>query len=102
MERKDNKTNHSGARHGRTAVSDTLPHIGQQIKLAVHERQLSGAWLASRLGCDRTNVYKMFKRPTIDTLMLLRVSFILGVDFFELYTREVHAAIGHLHAHVPH
>lgn len=70
-----------------------LPHIGELIRAVVREHKLTGAWLASRLGCDRTNVYKMFKKHTIDTQLLLRVAVILNYDFFEVYSAEVQTAI---------
>ncbi len=70
-------------------MPEGLPHIGEMIRRVVRERKLTGAWLAARLGCDRTNVYKMFKKPTIDTLLLLKVSVILGYDFFQTYSEEL-------------
>lgn len=59
-------------------------HVGKLIK-DVFDRQPKGctaAWLASRLNCDRRNVYKIFSRPYIDTDMLMRVSKALDHDFF--------------------
>lgn len=39
-------------------------------------------WFASRLNCDRRNVYDIFRRPTIDTQLLSQISLILGHNFF--------------------
>lgn len=81
--------NTSNSRPGRQAPAEGLPHIGQMIKVVLKSRHLSGAWLATRLGCDRTNVYKMFKKSTIDTQLLLKVSVILEYDFFGIYSAEL-------------
>ena len=87
--KRDNNTPLNNSRPCRTGVPVGLPHIGEMIRQFVRERKLTGSWLAARLGCDRTNVYKMFKKPTIDTQLLLRISLILGFDFFTLYSQEV-------------
>ncbi len=39
-------------------------------------------WLAKKINCDRTNVYKIFQRPSIDTELLSRISKALDYDFF--------------------
>lgn len=38
--------------------------------------------------CDRTNVYKIFQKSSIDSSMLYRISCILGYDFFSEYTQS--------------
>lgn len=48
----------------------------------------SVTWFANKLYCDRTNTYKIFKRQSIDTELLLRISQVLHVNFFEYYSRE--------------
>lgn len=40
------------------------------------------------LHCDRTNVYKIFQKSSIDSSMLYRISCILGYDFFTEYTQS--------------
>lgn len=37
---------------------------------------------AVQLNCDRTNIYSIFRRPTIDTELLARISRVLEHDFF--------------------
>ena len=44
------------------------------------------AWLAQEICCDRTNVYKIFHRASIDTELLLRISNVLKRNFFDVYT----------------
>ncbi|MBP3843373.1 MAG: helix-turn-helix transcriptional regulator [Prevotella sp.] len=68
-------------------------HIGQQIRQKVGERGKTSVWLARELGCHRTNVYKIYEKPTIDTGVLLRISRILHVDFFEYYSAEINSKL---------
>lgn len=59
-------------------------HVGKLIK-EVFDRQPKGctaAWLASRLNCDRRNIYNIFSRAYIDTDTLMRISIVLNHDFF--------------------
>jgi len=60
-------------------------HIGSLIKEELERQERSVSWFARKLCCDRSNVYKLFKRSTIDTELLLRISHILHYDFFKLY-----------------
>ena len=45
-------------------------------------------WLARKLCCNRQNVYDIFRRATIDTELLLRISLALEFNFFTLYYKE--------------
>lgn len=58
------------------------PHIGHVIQSTLKAQGRSVIWFARQLSCDRTNVYKIFSRDTIDTKLLMRICNILGVDFF--------------------
>ncbi len=62
-----------------------MVHIGQQIEKELRHQGRSVSWLAHALCCDRTNVYKIFHRKSIDTDLLLRISRILDCDFFRSY-----------------
>ncbi|MCF0191794.1 MAG: XRE family transcriptional regulator [Marinilabiliaceae bacterium] len=64
-------------------------HIGQEIEACLHKQERSVAWLARQLNCDRTNIYKIFKKESIDTLLLQRISKVLNYDFFALYSDNV-------------
>lgn len=67
----------------------TVPevHIGREIRNYMERGRLSASWLAEKLCCDRTNIYKMFGRPSLDSETLLRISVFLRHDFFAIYTR---------------
>lgn len=64
-------------------------HIGKRIRKKIDEQGRSVKWFAVRLGCGRDNVYKIFQRSSIDTNLLLRISMVLGCDFFEEYSKLV-------------
>ena len=64
-------------------------HIGKLIREQVDRQGKSVVWLASQLSCSRTNIYKIYERPSIDTGLLLRISQVLNFDFFALYTDKV-------------
>ena len=63
-------------------------HIGKLIEQVMHSQGRSPSWLARQLYCDRTNVYKIFRKRSIDTETLYRISMILGHDFFRDYTAD--------------
>lgn len=60
-----------------------MVHIGKQIEAELRRQERSVSWMARKLCCDRSNIYDIFKRPSIDTLLLLRISRILGHNFFK-------------------
>ena len=61
-------------------------HIGSLIREELKSQERTVSWFARKLCCDRTNVYKLFRRSAIDTEQLLRISQILHRDFFRHYT----------------
>lgn len=64
-------------------------HIGQLIKQELEDQGRTVVWFARKMSYSRTNVYKIFDRATIDTDVLLRISLLLGVDFFKAYSSEL-------------
>lgn len=56
-------------------------HIGKIIKEQVDLSPLSVYEIAEMLSCKRQNVYDIFKRKSIDTDLLIRLSKILNYDF---------------------
>ena len=64
-------------------------HIGSLIEQELRRQDRSVTWLAGELHCDRTNVYKVFKKKSIDTKLLEDISVILQHNFFLDYAEEV-------------
>ena len=69
-------------------IYDTMIHIGQLIEEELHRQERSVTWFAKRLYCDRSNAYKIFRKQSIDTELLMRISHILNYDFFLLFSSE--------------
>ena len=63
--------------------------IGKIIEEELRSQERSVVWLSRKLNCNRTNIYKIFNRSSIDTDLLLKISAILKRDFFKLYTSEL-------------
>jgi len=64
-------------------------HIGNIIEQVFRDQGRSPSWLAKQLHCDRTNVYNIFKRESIDTALLVRISNILQHNFLKYYDNEL-------------
>ena len=64
-------------------------HIGRLIKEELQKRGYTVVWLTKELNCSRSNVYKIFEKPTLDTALLMQISRLLDVDFFQYYSEEL-------------
>lgn len=56
--------------------------IDTMIKEELERQERSVSWFARKLSCDRSNIYRLFQKHSIDTALLSRISVILGRDFF--------------------
>lgn len=68
-----------------------MSHVGKVIKEEFdrHPRTHTVTWFAEQLHCNRTNIYDIFKRKSIDTELLMRISLILNHDFFKELSQEL-------------
>lgn len=57
-------------------------HIGSLIGEELRRQRRPASWLAQEICCDRTNVYKILRKDSIDTELLCRISVALSHDFF--------------------
>ena len=64
--------------------------IGELIQKKLTEERRSVAWLAEKLCCNRSSVYKIFQKSYIDTGLLLKISLALNFDFFSYYSKIFH------------
>lgn len=62
--------------------------IGTLIKDEMARQSKTVGWLAKQLNCDRTNIYSIYRRQSIDTNLLFRISQALHFDFFNLISKE--------------
>lgn len=56
--------------------------IGSLIKEELERQERSISWFARKLSCDRSNIYRLFQKNSIDTELLTRISIILNRNFF--------------------
>ena len=63
-------------------------HIGQLINTVFERSGMSVSEFARQLNCERTNVYTIFKRRTIDVELLVNISKVLEYNFFEDVLKE--------------
>lgn len=63
--------------------------IGKLIEEELRNQERSVVWLSRKLNCNRTNVYKIFNRTSIDSDLLFKISGILQRDFFEIYSSRL-------------
>ena len=65
-------------------------HIGNLILQKLKEKERSVAWLATKLPCEKSGLYKILKRPHIENGLLTMISEILEYDFFIHYSNNLH------------
>lgn len=64
-------------------------HIGTVIKQRLGESQLTVSQFAELIHCDRTTVYDIFKRKSIDVDRLVHISRALDYNFlWEVYLKN--------------
>ena len=64
-------------------------HIGNIIKQKFEETSMSITDFAKKIHCERTVVYDIFERKSIDTELLIRISEGLNFDFYnEIYLNK--------------
>lgn len=57
-------------------------HVGSLVKLELRKQGYSVTWLARQLHKERSGVYKMLSRKSLDISTLMMVSVVLNHDFF--------------------
>lgn len=63
--------------------------IGERIKSVLKGNKKTTTWFSKELGCERTNIYNIFQRHSIDTLLLRRICIVLKHDFFKDLSDEI-------------
>ena len=65
-------------------------NIGKHVEEILRKQGRSASWLASQIPCERTNVYNIFKRKSLDVRLLMRISAVLEYDFFKELSEEAY------------
>lgn len=69
-------------------------HIGTLIKRTVEKSGMSVSNLAKKIDCNRSNIYSIYERKSIDIDLLIRISKVLEHDLISDYLNLT--ASGHL------
>lgn len=62
--------------------------IGSLIQEKAEERNLSVIEMAELIGCERNNIYNIYKRDDISIMLLKKISKVLNYNFFELLAND--------------
>lgn len=68
-----------------------MVHIGQLIQEELQRQERTPSWLARKIHCDRTNIYKIFQRESIDTSQLAHICTALNRNFFDELSADIEA-----------
>lgn len=63
-------------------------HIGEEIKKVFDKSGMKVQAFADKINYSRQNVNGIFKRSSLDTDLLLKISNVLNHDFFTLYVKQ--------------
>ena len=63
-------------------------YIGKHIEKIFREQGRSVKWFAEKLCYDRRNIYKIFRKESIDTALLKKISILLNHNFFKDLAEE--------------
>lgn len=61
-------------------------HIGNLIKKRVEEKGMNKSEFTRRINTTSQNIHGIFKRKSIDTALLQKISELLDFDFFQYYS----------------
>lgn len=62
-------------------------HVGKMIRDEVLRQGRTVNWLAKEICCEKSNIYKLFNRSSIDLRQLMKISEILNHNFLrDCYT----------------
>ena len=71
---------------------DDKPTIGELIAIEVRKQGLTMDQFAQKICCQRANVYKIFRRNTMDIALLKQISEALNHNYFEDLAKDVDLA----------
>ena len=58
-------------------------HIGQLIHEELLRQGRTVIWLAKQIYCEKSNIYKLFKRESIEIAQLMKISEVLNHNFLK-------------------
>lgn len=64
-------------------------HVGRMLEKEMLRQEKKVTWLAREVNREKSSIYKMFARNTLDVWMLIRISQLLKHDFFKDISTKV-------------
>jgi len=58
-------------------------HLGTMVKRELKAQGRTVVWLARTINMERSSIYKIFERDTLDVGLLIRISLVMNHDFFQ-------------------
>ena len=65
-----------------------MVNIGERIREELTRQERSVSWLARKLNCQRSGIYRIFRKNSIDTQLLMQISQILQHNFIRELAEE--------------
>lgn len=56
-------------------------HIGEMVRSEMRRQGRMVAWLATQICCENSNIYKLYRRKSIDLEQLMKISEALNHNF---------------------
>ena len=64
-------------------------HLGNMIKRELKAQGRSVSWLARTIHMERSSIYKIFERNSLDVGLLIRISIVMDHDFFSDVSKKM-------------
>ena len=65
-------------------------HLGNMIKRELKGQGRSVSWLARTIKMERSSIYKIFERNSLDVALLIKISIVMDHDFFKDISMKLH------------
>lgn len=65
-------------------------HLGNMIKRELKAQGRSVSWLARTIKMERSSIYKIFDRNSLDVALLIKISLVMDHDFFLDVSNKIH------------
>ncbi len=63
--------------------------VGRMVVIEMLRQEKKASWLAREVNRERSSIYKMFGRDSLDVNMLIQISLLLKHDFFKDISERV-------------
>ena len=64
-------------------------HLGTMVKRELKAQGRTVVWLARTINMERSSIYKIFERNSMDVGLLIRISLVMDHDFFQDVSEKI-------------